>query len=52
LLNRVEHLDAVADQKDVLSRQQALELIDRLVQETSDYKQLVQYNQSVLVRQE
>ncbi|WP_269433159.1 hypothetical protein [Paenibacillus sp. E194] len=44
MLNRVEYLDAVADQKVVLSRQQALELIDRLVQETSDYKQLVQYN--------
>lgn len=32
--------------------QQALQLIDRLERETSDCRQLVQYNQTVLVRQE
>ncbi|MNH98094.1 hypothetical protein D3C73_508100 [compost metagenome] len=52
LLNRAEHLDAVADQKDKLSRQQALELIDRLEQEASDCKQLIQYNEAVQARQE
>ncbi|WP_236841085.1 hypothetical protein [Brevibacillus formosus] len=51
MLNRAEHLDTVADQKDKLPRQQALELIDRLEQEVSDCKQLVQYNQSVQARQ-
>ena len=52
LLKHAEHLDAVADQKDGLPRQQALELIDRLEQEASDCKQLVQYNQTVLTRQQ
>ncbi|MCE5173143.1 hypothetical protein LQV63_28170 [Paenibacillus profundus] len=52
LLNRAEHLNAVAEQKDGLPRQQALQLIDRLEQEASDCRQLVQYNQRVLVRQQ
>ncbi|QDS35647.1 hypothetical protein [Brevibacillus brevis] len=52
LLNRAEHLDAVADQKDGLPRQQALELIDRLEQEASDCKQLIRYNEAVQARQE
>ncbi|WP_435924013.1 hypothetical protein [Paenibacillus sp. DYY-L-2] len=52
LLKHAEHLDAVADQKDGLPRQQALELIDRLEQEASDCKQLVQYNEAVQARQE
>ncbi|WP_240463469.1 hypothetical protein [Paenibacillus apiarius] len=51
LLNRAEHLDTVAEQKDGLPRRQALELIDRLKKEASDCKQLVQYNQTVLARQ-
>ncbi|WP_019537631.1 hypothetical protein [Paenibacillus ginsengihumi] len=52
LLNRAEHLDAVADQKDGLPRQQALELIDRLEQEALDCKQLIRYNEAVQARQE
>ncbi|MFU1794162.1 deaminase domain-containing protein [Paenibacillus azoreducens] len=52
LLNRADHLDAVADQKDGLPRQQALELIDRLEQEASDCRKLVQYNETVQARQE
>ncbi|ASJ52142.1 hypothetical protein BP422_00400 [Brevibacillus formosus] len=52
LLKHAKHLDAVADQKDKLPRQQALELIDRLEQEASDCKQLVQYNEAVQARQE
>lgn len=51
LLNRAEHLDAVADQKDGLPRQQALELIDRLEQEAADCRKLVQYNEAVQARQ-
>ncbi|MGG0887001.1 hypothetical protein HPY28_29940 [Brevibacillus sp. HB1.2] len=52
LLKHAEHLDAVADQKDGLPRQQALELIDRLEQEASDCKQLIRYNEAVQARQE
>lgn len=52
MLNRAEHLDAVADQQDGLPRQQALELIDRLEQEASDCRKLVQYNEMVQARQE
>lgn len=52
LLNRAEHLDTVADQKDGLPRQQALQRIDRLEREALDCKQPVQYNQSVQARQE
>ena len=46
LLKHAKHLDAVADQKDGLPRQQALELIDRLEQEASDCKQLIRYNEA------
>lgn len=52
LLNRAEHLNTVADQKDGLPRQQALELIDRLEQEAADCRKLVQYNETVQARQE
>jgi hypothetical protein len=52
LLKHAKHLDAIANQKDGLPRQQALELIDRLEQEASDCKQLVQYNEAVQARQE
>ena len=51
-MDRAKHLDAVAGQKDGLPRQQALELIDRLEQEASDCKQLVQYNEAVQTREE
>ncbi|MDC0763044.1 hypothetical protein POF51_20205 [Brevibacillus sp. AG] len=51
-LKHAKHLDAVAGQKDGLPRQQALELIDRLEQEASDCKQLLQYNEAVLDRQQ
>ncbi|MNZ99897.1 hypothetical protein D3C78_1192400 [compost metagenome] len=51
LLNRAEHLDAVAYQQDGLPRQQALELIDRLEQEASACKKLVQY-ETVQAQQE
>lgn len=51
LLKHAKHLDAVTDQKDGLPRQQALELIDRLEQEASDCKQLIQYNEAVQARQ-
>ncbi|WP_240463606.1 hypothetical protein [Paenibacillus apiarius] len=50
LLKRAEHLDAVADQKDGLPRQQALQLIDRLEREASECRKLVQYNRTVLDR--
>ncbi|GFN31590.1 hypothetical protein [Paenibacillus xylaniclasticus] len=52
MLNRAEHLDAVADQRDGLPRQQALELLDRLEQEASDCKQLIRYNEAVQARQQ
>lgn len=47
LLKHAEHLYAVADKKDKLPRQQALELIERLEQEASDCKQLIRYNEAV-----
>lgn len=52
LLNQAEHWDAVAEQKDGQPRQQALQLIDKLEREASDCRQLMQYNQTVLVRQQ
>ncbi|MFA4134244.1 MULTISPECIES: hypothetical protein [unclassified Brevibacillus] len=52
LLKHAKHLDAVAGQKDGLPRQQALELIDRLEQEASDCRKLVQYNETVQAQQE
>ncbi|MGW9531164.1 hypothetical protein ACWHAM_26365 [Paenibacillus terrae] len=52
LLNRAEHLDAVADWKDGLLRQQVLLLIDSLEREASDWRQLVQYNQAALEQQQ
>ncbi|WP_334073547.1 MULTISPECIES: hypothetical protein [Paenibacillus] len=52
LLKHAKHLDVVANQKDGLPRQQALQLIDRLEQEASDCRKLVQYNQTVLDRQQ
>lgn len=52
LLNQAEHWDAVAAQRDGQPRQQALQLIDKLEREASDCRQLVQYNQTVLVRQQ
>ncbi|WP_232699735.1 hypothetical protein [Brevibacillus daliensis] len=41
LIDRTEHLDAVADQKDGLPRQQALQLVDRLEREASECRELV-----------
>ncbi|MDR4997402.1 hypothetical protein [Brevibacillus parabrevis] len=52
LLKHAKHLDAVAGQKYGLPRQQALELVERLEQEASDCKQLIQYNKAVQARQE